>query len=62
MVPGISRPAGLGNVESRGTFSAAAAMAFGAGSSAQEETATNTRAIAKFTKKMADKPSPVFTH
>ncbi|MGN6545454.1 MAG: tape measure protein [Aureliella sp.] len=61
-VPGVAGGSGaLPKVESRGTFSAAAAAAFGARSSAPEETARNTRMIAKFTRITAEKKDPAFT-
>ncbi len=61
MVPGLAaKPAGLPKVESQGTFSAAAAMAFGSRSGAQEATARNTGMIAKLTQRLVDKPGAQF--
>lgn len=59
-VPGLSSASTLPKVESRGTFSAAAAMAFGGGSNAQEETAKNTMYSRKYLKQIVDKPGAVF--
>lgn len=61
--PSLAKAAGqqMAKVESRGTFSAAAAAMFGARSSAPEQTARNTAKSAKLLQVIADKPGPEFS-
>lgn len=60
MVPGLKASASMAKIESQGTFSAAAAVAFGARVNAAEETAKNTALANRYLRKMADKPGLEF--
>ncbi len=60
-VPGLKTAGNaLPKNEARGTFSAAAAMLFGGGSNANEQTAQNTLAMKRYLKDIKDKPGAVF--
>jgi len=57
----LSGPSILPKVESRGTFSAAAAVAFGGGSGAMDQVANNTLYTRRYLKEIKDKPGVAFS-
>ena len=61
MVPGLKATAtGTTKIESQGTFSAAAAVAFGSRANAAEETARNTALANRYLRRISDKPGLAF--
>lgn len=60
-VPGLNASPSLPKVESRGTFSAAAAIAFGGGSGTMDQVANNTLYTRRYLKEIKDKPGVAFS-